>query len=54
MLGQIPAIKNDAVVLLEDNELGTAAMPTALGIPYILDDYVEVLAEAAQKAEDAE
>ncbi len=54
VLGQIPAIKNDAVVLLEDNELGTAAMPTALGIPYILDDYVEVLAEAAQKAEDAE
>ncbi|AHW62926.1 ABC-type iron transporter, substrate-binding lipoprotein [Corynebacterium glyciniphilum AJ 3170] len=51
VLGQIPAIKNDAVVLLENDELGTAAMPTPLGIPYILDDYVKVLSDAAAKSE---
>ncbi|MGP5733182.1 iron-siderophore ABC transporter substrate-binding protein [Candidatus Corynebacterium faecigallinarum] len=52
LLGQIPAIANDAVVLLEDDELGTAAMPTPLGVPYILDDYVAELSDAAQKAEN--
>lgn len=50
VLGQIPAIKNDAVVLLGDDELGTAANPTPLGLPYILDQYVDVLDQAAQKA----
>lgn len=52
VLGQIPAIANDAVVLLQDDELGTAAMPTPLGVPYILDEYVEVLSEAAVKSEN--
>lgn len=50
VLGQIPAIRNDAVVLLGDDELGTAANPTPLGLPYILDQYVDVLDAAAQKA----
>ncbi|MGP9758479.1 iron-siderophore ABC transporter substrate-binding protein [Corynebacterium sp. AOP12-C2-36] len=52
ILGQIPAIQNDAVVLLGHDELGTAAMPTPLGVPYILDDYVAALADAAAKGED--
>jgi iron complex transport system substrate-binding protein len=52
VMGQVPAIKNDAVVLLEDDELGTAAMPTPLGVPYLLDEYVGELSDAAQKAED--
>lgn len=50
VLGQIPAIRNGAVVLLpSDSALGTAANPTPLAIPYILDDYLKVLDEAAAK-----
>lgn len=49
VLGQIPAIKNGAVVLLGDDALGTAANPTPLAISYILDDYLKVLDEAAAK-----
>ena len=55
VLGQIPAIKNDAVVLLEDNELGTAAMPTALGIPTTSRSSPRPRRRPrTQKAEDAE
>ncbi len=50
VLGQIPAIRNGAVVLLGDDALGTAANPTPLAISYILDDYLKVLDEAAAKA----
>ncbi|MEJ6550606.1 iron-siderophore ABC transporter substrate-binding protein [Corynebacterium sp. USCH3] len=52
VLGHIPAIRNDAVVLLGNDELGTAAMPTPLGIPYILDDYVTALSDAATKSDN--
>ncbi|MGO1633884.1 iron-siderophore ABC transporter substrate-binding protein [Corynebacterium variabile] len=49
VLGQIPAIKNGAVVVLGDDALGTATNPTPLAISYILDDYLKVLDEAAAK-----
>lgn len=50
VLGQIPAIKNGAVVVLPSTDaLGTAANPTPLAISYILDDYLKVLDEAAAK-----
>ena len=48
---QMPAIANDAVVLLANDPLGTAASPTPLSIPYLLDRYVELLAEAAARAQ---
>jgi len=47
---QIPAVQSDAIVgLPSDSPLGTASNPTTLAIPYILDDYVALLAEAADR-----
>ena len=48
---RMPAVKGDAIVLLHNNPLGTAAHPSPLSIPYVLDDYADLLAEAAAKAE---
>jgi iron complex transport system substrate-binding protein len=46
----MPAVQNDAIVLLPDTPLGTAANPTPLAISWVLEDYVSMLAEAADKA----
>jgi iron complex transport system substrate-binding protein len=43
--------RTGAFVLLGNDPLGTAANPTPLSIPWVLDDYVAHLAEAARKAE---
>ena len=51
LLSQIPAVANGAIVTLPgDNPLGTAANPTPLAISWVLDDYLTVLAEAADAA----
>ncbi|KQQ06275.1 MULTISPECIES: iron-siderophore ABC transporter substrate-binding protein [unclassified Rathayibacter] len=50
LLSQIPAVANDAIVRLPSTPLGTAANPTPLSISYVLDDYLALLAEAADKA----
>jgi iron complex transport system substrate-binding protein len=50
LLSKMPAVANDAIVLLPNNPLGTAANPTPLSISYVLEDYVSMLAEAAAKA----
>jgi len=50
LLSQIPAVANDAIVRLPSTPLGTAANPTPLSISYVLDDYLDMLAEAADKA----
>ena len=48
LLSQMPAVRNDAIVFLDGNgPMGTAANPTPLAIPWVLDDYVAQLAEAA-------
>lgn len=48
LLSQMPAIENDAVVFLDGSgPLGTAANPTPLSISWVLDDYVTLLADAA-------
>lgn len=48
LLSQMPAVKNDAIVFLDGSgPMGTAANPTPLAIPWVLDDYVAQLAEAA-------
>lgn len=44
-------VRQGAVVLLGNDPVGTAANPTPLSIPWVLEDYVERLAEAARKAE---
>ncbi|WP_116451456.1 iron-siderophore ABC transporter substrate-binding protein [Blastococcus litoris] len=51
LLSQIPAVKNGAIVLLPDTPLGTAANPTPLAIGYVLEDYLSMLAEAADKGQ---
>lgn len=47
----MPAVANDAIVVLRNDPLGNAANPTPLGLPYVLEDYAALLAEAAQKSE---
>lgn len=48
LLSQMPAIDADAVVFLDgSSDLGTAANPTPLSISYVIEDYAEMLAEAA-------
>ncbi|WP_299844058.1 iron-siderophore ABC transporter substrate-binding protein [uncultured Jannaschia sp.] len=45
---RMPAISRGAVVLLSNDPLGTAASPSPLSIPYVLDQYVALLAAAAR------
>ncbi|MFC6487019.1 iron-siderophore ABC transporter substrate-binding protein [Nitratireductor sp. GCM10026969] len=51
LTSRMPAVANDAVVMLRRDPLGTAANPTPLSISWVLKDYVALLAEAAQKSE---
>ncbi|MFE1099198.1 iron-siderophore ABC transporter substrate-binding protein [Nocardiopsis alba] len=49
LLSQMPAVEKGAVVSLPgDAPLGTAANPTPLSISWVLDDYLSLLAEAAE------
>ena len=50
LLAHMPAVKNDAIVTLGRNPIGTAANPTPLSISWVLKDYVALLAEAARKS----
>jgi iron complex transport system substrate-binding protein len=50
LLSRMPAVANGAIVLLPDTPLGTAANPTPLAISWVLEDYVGLLAEAADEA----
>ena len=52
LLSQMPAVANGAIVALPGTSpLGTAANPTPLAISWVLEDYLELLAEAAAKAQ---
>ena len=51
LTSRIKTVENSAFVLLGNDPVGTAANPTPLSIPWVLDDYVALLAEAARKAE---
>lgn len=52
LLGTVPAIKRGAVVLLEDNSpLAASGNPSALSIPATLDEYLGLIAEAADKVQ---
>jgi len=50
LLSRMPAVTNNAIVLLGRNPLGTASNPTPLSISWVLKDYVDLLAEAAGKS----
>jgi iron complex transport system substrate-binding protein len=50
LLSQMPAVATGAIVLLPDTPLGTAANPTPLAISWVLEDYLALLADAADKA----
>lgn len=53
LLSQIPAVQNEAVVLLDGTTpLGAAATPTPLAITWALDDYLGLFSEAAAKIAD--
>ncbi|WP_313349601.1 iron-siderophore ABC transporter substrate-binding protein [Paracoccus sp. (in: a-proteobacteria)] len=51
LVSHMPAVANDSIVMLKNDPVGNAANPTPLGIAWVLDDYVAMLAKAAQKAE---
>ncbi|SOC45265.1 iron complex transport system substrate-binding protein [Rhizobium subbaraonis] len=50
LLSKMPAVASDAIVMLGQNPVGTAANPTPLSISWVLKDYVDLLAAAAVKA----
>lgn len=47
----MPAVANGALVMLGNDAVGTGANPTPLSIPWVLDEYVGLLAEAARVGE---
>ncbi len=50
LLSAIPAIKNGAVVFLEDgSNLSGASTQTVLSIPYTIDEYLELFSEVVSK-----
>ena len=50
LMSQIPAVKNGAVVLIDESSaLAGGATPSVLSIPYNIDTYLELLNEAATK-----
>ncbi len=50
LIARFPAVARNSVVLLANDPMGTAANPTPLSIPYVLDDYLSQLARAATRA----
>ena len=51
LASRMRAVANGSVGMLGNSPVATAANPTPLSITWVLDDYLEMLAEAARKAE---
>lgn len=51
LTSRLPVVENGAIVLLGNSPLGTAANPTPMSISWLLDDYADLLSEAARKSE---
>ncbi|MGP9677977.1 iron-siderophore ABC transporter substrate-binding protein [Halomonas sp. AOP27-A1-41] len=51
LTSRLPVVENGAIVLLDNSPLGTAANPTPMSISWLLDDYADLLSEAARHAE---
>ncbi|MBD8687571.1 MULTISPECIES: iron-siderophore ABC transporter substrate-binding protein [unclassified Rhizobium] len=50
LLSRMPAVQNNAIVMLGRNPVGTAANPTPLSLSWVLKDYVALLTAAADKS----
>ncbi|NTC81273.1 iron-siderophore ABC transporter substrate-binding protein [Agrobacterium tumefaciens] len=50
LLARMPAVAHDAIVMLGRDPLGTASNPTPLAISWVLKDYADLLAKAADKS----
>ena len=50
LLARMPAVAHDAIVMLGRDPLGTASNPTPLSISWVLKDYADLLANAADKS----
>ncbi len=50
LLARMPAVAHDAIVMLGRDPLGTASNPTPLSISWVLKDYADLLAKAADKS----
>jgi len=50
LTSKMPAVAKGAIVTLGRDPVGTAANPTPLSISWVLDDYVSLLADAAEKS----
>lgn len=51
LTSQLPAIARGSLVLLGNDPMGTAANPTPLSLPYVLEDYAAQLSEAAKRSQ---
>lgn len=52
LLKTVPAVQNAAIVQLENNTpLAAASTPSALSIPYSIDEYLTLISEAAAKVQ---
>lgn len=51
LTSRLPVVEHGAIVMLDNSPLGTAANPTPMSISWLLDDYADLLSEAARKAE---
>lgn len=51
LTSRLPAVEHGAIVLLGSTPLGAAANPTPMSIPWLLDDYADLLSEAARQSE---
>ncbi|MGI3169823.1 iron-siderophore ABC transporter substrate-binding protein [Pseudooceanicola sp. C21-150M6] len=51
LTSRMKTVQQQAVVLLGNDAVGTAANPTPLSIPWVLEDYVARLDDAARRAE---
>ncbi|MFV0394847.1 MAG: iron-siderophore ABC transporter substrate-binding protein [Coprobacillaceae bacterium] len=50
LIGTIPAIQNGSVVILTNNSpLAASSTPSALSIPYAIEEYVDLIGQAAKK-----
>ena len=50
LLARMPAVAHDAIVMLGRDPLGTASNPTPLSISWVMKDYADLLAKAADKS----
>ncbi|KJF67156.1 iron-siderophore ABC transporter substrate-binding protein [Rhizobium nepotum] len=50
LLARMPAVANEAIVMLGRDPLGTASNPTPLSISWVLKDYADFLAKAADNS----